>query len=73
VAVVTARSIPELIRDLNAEARAKQMYARWAGELFELEDQARADGYPNVARMYHESAITAGHAAWAEDADPEPR
>jgi hypothetical protein len=67
-----ACNIPELIRDLAAEARAKRQYAERCGILFAVEDLRRATGDPEAARKAHEAAIIAGHAAWAEDHDPEP-
>jgi hypothetical protein len=70
---MTARSIPELIRDLTAEARAKRQYSTRCGFLFELEDYARSEGLPELTRLYHQAAVAAGHAAWAEEVDPEVR
>ena len=62
-----------IIRDEFAEANAERDYSRRAGELFELEDLHRSIGDNQRAGDYHWAAIIAGHAAWAEAKDPEPR
>jgi len=73
VAVVTARSILEIIRDLNAEARAKRQYAKAAAEWFELEDDMRALRFPErVIAEAHRTGLIAGRAVFFADVDPQP-
>ncbi len=66
-----ARTIPELLRDLSAEAKAKRYYSDRCGELFQLSDISKAEGHPLSARLYHDAAVIIGHAAWAEEVDPD--
>jgi len=63
----------DLIRDAKARMAAKEQYERRAAELFELEDDIRTIGSHSLARSIHRDAVVAGHAAWAELVDPEPR
>jgi len=59
--------------DLDALVAAKEQYERRAMVLFELEDDVRSIGAVTLAGELHREAIIAGHAAWAELVDPEPR
>ncbi len=67
-----ARSIPELIRDLTAEARAKRQYSNRARFHLLWEDKFRELGEGQDAGNCHWAAVIAGHAAWAEEMDPDP-
>ncbi len=66
------KDLAEITRDLIAERRAVRSYSERCGELFELADLERACGDPVKAIEYHRAATIVGHAAWAEDRDPEP-
>jgi len=57
----------------TAEEYAKFQYARRAGDLFELETLYREIRDWEKAAEAHRAAVIAGHAAWAETRNPEPR
>jgi hypothetical protein len=59
------------VLDLIATARATLQYERAAERLFRREDRLRAAHMTEEADAIHRFALIAGHAAYAEQRDPD--
>jgi hypothetical protein len=63
----------EMLRSIEAQRSAVKQYERAARRLFDLEDACADVGAPELAAVFHRHGVIAGHAAWNELTDREPR